>query len=205
MRLPKTLEKISEFFRRLPGIGKKTADRLSLYLLQMPQEDLENFSQNLKQLKTTTKKCRNCLNLTEEDICPICQDEKRDQSIIMVVETPLDLLAFENGQIYEGVYHVLYGKIDPLNNIGPDDIYLKELFERIKNNIDQLKEIIIATDPDMEGEATAMYIRDKIKEIDTEEKLKITRIASGVPIGANIEFADYMTLKKSIQGREVFK
>ncbi|GIW63255.1 MAG: recombination protein RecR [Patescibacteria group bacterium] len=205
MKLPKTLEKVSEFFKRLPGIGKKTADRLSLYLLQLPQEDLEAISKHLTQLKKTVKKCQNCLNLTEEDLCSICQDNKRNKDIIMVVETPLDLIAFENGQIYEGVYHVLYGKIDPLNNIGPDDIFIKELLTRIRNNINEITEIIIATDPDMEGEATAMYIRDKIKEIDYKERIKVTRIASGVPIGANIEFADYMTLKKSIQGREVFK
>ncbi len=206
MRLPKTLEKISDFFKRLPGIGRKTADRLSLYLLQMPQDDLSEFADNLRNLKAKIKKCSNCLNLSESDLCDICADANRDHTLIMVVETPLDILAFEAGKIYQGIYHVLHGKIDPLNHIGPDDIFIKDLLQKIQSD-QQISEVILATDPDMEGEATAMYIRDRIKEItkQTNRQIKITRLASGLPIGANIEFADYMTLQKSISGREEYK
>ncbi len=206
MRLPKTLEKVSDFFKRLPGIGKKTADRLALYLLQMPEEDLAEFAENLRNLKKKTKKCRSCLNLSESELCDICADTNRDHTLIMVVETPLDILAFEAGKIYQGLYHVLHGKIDPLNHIGPDDIFIKDLLQKVRSD-QQISEVILATDPDMEGEATAMYIRDRIKEIvdKTGRKIKITRLASGLPIGANIEFADYMTLQKSISGREEYR
>ena len=201
MLLPETLRKISEFLQRLPGIGEKTANRLAFYLLRLPQEDLEDFAENLSSLKKKTKRCKICQNLSEEEICPICADKSRDHSTIMVVETSLDVLAFENGQIYKGVYHVLHGRIDPLNNIRPEDIFLKEFFERVKNG--EVKEVIIATNPDMEGEATAMYIRDRVKKIRPD--LKLTRLAYGLPIGASIEYADYMTLKKSIMGREEYK
>ncbi len=201
MRLPDTLRKISDFLQRLPGIGEKTANRLSLYLLRLPEEDLKEFAQNIAALKEKTQKCKICFSLSEEEICPICQDKDRDKGTILVVESPLDLLSFENGGIYKGVYHVLHGRIDPLNNIRPEDIYLKELIDRIKEN--EVKEVILATNPDMEGEATAMYIRDRIREL--EKKVKITRLAYGLPIGASIEYADYMTLKKSIMGREEYK
>lgn len=201
MLLPKTLRKISLFFQRLPGIGEKTANRLAFYLLRLPKEDLKEFAKNVAEIKEKTKRCKICQNLSEEETCPICADKNRDHSIIMVVETPLDLIAFENGQIYSGVYHVLHGKIDPLNNIRPEDIFLKELFERVKNN--KVREVIIATNPDMEGEATAMYIRDQIKKINSN--IKISRIAYGLPVGASIEYADYMTLKKSILGREEYR
>lgn len=201
MLLPNTLRKISFFLQRLPGIGEKTANRLAFYLLRLPKEDLEEFAKNISELKEKTKRCKICQNLSEEEICPICADKNRNHSIVMVVESPLDIIAFENGQIYDGVYHVLHGKIDPLNNIRPEDIFLKELFERVKS--DNIKEVIIATNPDMEGEATAMYIRDRIKKINPE--IKISRLAYGLPVGASIEYADYMTLKKSIIGREEYK
>ena len=201
MLLPDTLRKISQFFQKLPGIGEKTANRLAFYILRLPEDELKSFAQNIANLKSKTKKCKVCLNLSEEEVCKICQDKNRDKTSILVVETVLDLLSFENGDIYKGVYHVLHGRIDPLNNIRPEDIHLKELFKRLENS--EVKEVIIATNPDMEGEATAMYIRDKIKKIRPE--LKITRLAYGLPIGASIEYADYMTLRKSIMGREEYR
>jgi len=196
-QLPSTLKKISSFFERLPGIGQKTANRLSLYLLRLPEEDLADFGENISSLKKRVTLCRRCYNFTEDDLCAICQDEKRDRSILTVVETVLDLIAFEQGGIYQGTYFVLHGRIDPLNNIGPDDIYLSPLLQLVRND-QQIKEIIIATNPDMEGESTAAYIRDKIKKI---KEIKISRLAYGLPIGASLEYADYMTLKKALDGR----
>lgn len=200
--LPNSIKKISLFFERLPGIGEKTANRLAFYLLRLPDEDLKDFGENISTLKDKTKLCKNCFNLTEDDLCDICKDKKRDHTIITVVETVLDLLSFETGNIYDGVYHVLHGKIDPLNHLGPDDIKIKELITKIDTKKDEIKEIILATNPDMEGEATAMYIKDRIKS--KNDKLKITRLAYGLPIGANLEYADYMTLKKAIEGRNKF-
>jgi len=202
--LPNNLKKISLFLERLPGIGEKTANRLALYLLRLPERDLEDFAENIASLKKKTKLCKVCFNFTEDDLCDICQDEKRDKSVITVVETVLDLLSFETGNIYNGVYHVLQGKIDPLNHIGPDDLKIYELIERVKND-ERIKEVILATSPDMEGEATAMYIKSKLKTQNAKLKtVKITRLAYGLPIGANLEYADYMTLKKAIEGRNDF-
>ena len=200
--LPNNLRKISLFLERLPGIGEKTANRLAFYLLRLPDSDLKDFAESISSLKTKTKFCKNCFNLTENNLCSICQDGKRDQSMVTVVETVLDLLSFETGDIYNGVYHVLHGKIDPLNNVGPEDIQIKNLELRIMNSKTKIKEIILATNPDMEGEATAMYIKDKLKRQNS--KVKITRLAYGLPIGANLEYADYMTLKKAIEGRNKF-
>ena len=204
--LPNNLKKISLFLERLPGIGQKTANRLSFYFLRLPERDLKEFAENVKTLKIKTKLCKICQNLTEEELCSIDQDGSRDKSIITVVEEVLDLLSFETGNIYQGVYHVLHGKIDPLNHVGPEDIYIESLIAKVKSQGSKLNEIILATNPDMEGEATAMYIRDRLKEIKkkTNSTFKITRLAYGLPIGASLEYADYMTLKKSIEGRNEF-
>lgn len=207
--LPNSLKKIALFLERLPGIGEKTANRLAFYFLKLPSEDLQEFAQSILDLKTKTKLCKNCLNLTEEELCYICKDTKRDQGVIIVVEDVLDLLSFETGNIYQGIYHVLHGKIDPLNHMGPDDIHLKELLSRITNHKSQITEIILATNPDMEGEATAMYIRNKIKDLPAGKQgqnsnIKVTRLGYGLPIGANLEYADYMTLKKSMENRNNF-
>ena len=196
--LPNSLKSISLFLERLPGIGEKTANRLAFFLLNLPEEDLKEFAENVNSLKSKTKLCKNCFNFTENEICEICISKTRDQSVICVVETVLDLLSFEQGRIYNGVYHVLHGKIDPLNRIGPDDIKIRELIKRIRD----IEEVILATNPDMEGEATAVYIKNKLKM--KNEKLKITRLAYGLPMGANLEYADYMTLKKAIEGRNKF-
>lgn len=200
--LPSSLKKIALFLERLPGIGEKTANRLAFHFLKIPTEDLQEFSKSIQDLKTKTKLCKECLNLTEDETCSICLDDKRDKSIITVVEDVLDLLSFETGNIYEGVYHVLHGKIDPLNHMGPEDIKIKELISKIKNPKSKIREIILATNPDMEGEATATYLKNKIKELKI--KIKITRLGYGLPIGAHLEYADYMTLKKSMDNRNEF-
>ena len=203
--LPNSIKKISLFLERLPGIGQKTANRLAFYFLRLPESDLKDFAETISTLKEKIKFCSNCFNLTEEKICGICTNKLRDQTIIIVVESVLDLLSFETGNIYSGVYHVLHGRIDPLNHIGPDDIKIKELMSKIQNPKSQIKEIILATNPDMEGEATAMFIKQNIKDqISNIKDLKITRLAYGLPIGANLEYADYMTLKKAIDGRNKF-
>lgn len=206
--LPNNLKKISLFLERLPGIGEKTANRLTFFLLNLPDEDLKEFAENVASLKIKTKLCKNCFNFTENELCEICEDKNRDQSVICVVETVLDLLSFEQGKIYNGVYHILHGKIDPLNRVGPDDIKIKELISRIKTasvphrGTTAVKEIILATNPDMEGEATAIYIKNQLETL--KQGFKVTRLAYGLPMGANLEYADYMTLKKAIEGRNKF-
>ena len=200
--LPNSLKNISLFLERLPGIGEKTANRLTFFLLNLPEEDLKEFAENVSTLKSKTKLCKDCFNFTEKEICEICESTERDHSIICVVETVLDLLSFEQGRIYNGVYHVLHGNIDPLNRVGPDDLKIRNLESRIQNSELEIKEIILATNPDMEGEATAVYISNKIKI--QNPKLKISRLAYGLPMGANLEYADYMTLKKAIEGRNTF-
>lgn len=200
--LPNSLKNISLFLERLPGVGEKTANRLAFFLLNLSEEDLKEFAENISSLKSKTKLCKNCFNFTEKEVCEICENNERDPSIICVVETVLDLLSFEQGRIYNGVYHVLHGKIDPLNRMGPDDIKIRNLELRIKNLGEKIKEVILATNPDMEGEATAVYISNKLKIQNS--KLRITRLAYGLPMGANLEYADYMTLKKAIEGRGNF-
>ncbi|MCX7955626.1 MAG: recombination mediator RecR [Patescibacteria group bacterium] len=205
--LPTNLKKIALFLERLPGIGQKTANRLAFFFLRLPDEDLENFAENIKNLKKKTKLCKKCFNLTENDFCQICEDQNRDQSLITVIESVIDLLSFETGNIYNGLYHVLHGKIDPLNHVGPYDLKINELLERLKKD-KNIKEIILATSPDMEGEATAMYIKSQILDLKNKnlisKNIKITRLAYGLPIGANLEYADYMTLKKALDGRDDF-
>ena len=186
---------------------------MTFYLLRLPERDLKDVASNLASIKSKTKLCKVCLNLTEDEIYNIDTDSTRDHGVIIVVEEVLDLLSLETGNIYKGIYHVLHGKIDPLNHIGPEDIYIDKLMERIKNSLKnngtkqskntKLKEIILALNPDLEGEATAMYIRDRLNEIKkrTGSSLRITRLAYGLPIGASLEYADYMTLRKAIEGR----
>lgn len=203
--LPGSLQQVSLFLERLPGIGAKTANRLAFYLLRLPDEDLKDFAQSVANLKTQTRRCKECFNLTEKELCAVCDDPKRDKTIITVVEDVMDLLSFETGNIYEGVYHVLHGRIDPLNHIGPDDIFIPALITRIRTQKD-LKEIILATNPDMEGEATAMYVRNRLEELrkETGREFKVTRLAYGLPMGGNVEYADYMTLRKAIEGRNAY-
>ena len=204
--LPNSLKQVALFLNRLPGIGEKSANRLAFYLLRLPDQDLKEFAHSVSELKEKTKLCKNCLNLTEDDLCDICKDEKRDHDVITVVETVLDLLSFETGNIYDGVYHVLQGRIDPLNHVSPDDIHISELLERVEKQKDNLKEVILASNPDMEGEATAMYIKNKLHELQKQlnKDFKVTRLAYGLPMGANLEYADYMTLRKAMEGRNKY-
>lgn len=201
MVVPKPVQKLIEAFRKLPGIGPKTAERLTFYLLHVPQEELENFAQALVKLKKETKICSICKNVDSQDPCSICQDNSRDHGIICVVEQVSDLLAMEKSGKYKGVYHVLHGRIDPLNNIGPDEIFISELLTRV-TKVNLLREVILATNPDMEGETTAMYIKKKLK--NKNKKIKITRIAYGLPVGANIEYADERTLGEALEGRKEY-
>ena len=182
--LPKSLERLIESFERLPGVGPKTAQRLAFYLLHVPQEELDQFAQRLQDLKNHTVLCSICKNVTESDPCAVCSNPGRDQGTNCVVEQPTDVLSIEKTGKYQGVYHVLHGSIYPLNNIVPDEIYIDDLVKRAKG----VQEIILATNPNMEGEATAMYITKQLKM--KNEKCKITRLAHGLPVGADIEYAD---------------
>jgi len=201
MKLPRAIEKVIENFERLPGIGPKSAQRLAFYLLHVPQSDLDLFAQSLSNLKKETILCSTCFNIGESDPCWICSDNSRDDSTICIVEDSLDLLAIDRSGKYKGVYHVLHGVIDPLNSIGPDDIYIPQLLTRIKNHESRIKELILATNPTMEGEATSLYIQ---KELGIAPDLKITRIGRGLPIGADIEYADETTIERALEGRREY-
>lgn len=202
MKIAKPLALLIDSFHKLPGIGPKTAQRLTYYLLHVPQAELDSFAEALANLKKDTVLCSICKNVSEDDPCPICSDGSRDKSIVMVVEQPLDILAFEKTSKFKGFYHVLHGSISPLENIGPDELFIEDLVKRVKKGI---KEVIIATNPTMEGEATAMYLAKKLKMNNPlrgkSEKLKITRLGMGVPTGADLEYADETTLISAIQGR----
>ena len=211
--LPKALSKLIESFERLPGIGPKTAQRLSFYLLHVPQEELEAFSENLRNLKAHTVLCSVCKNVSETDPCPICADSSRDGSMVCVVEQPTDVLSVEKTGRYKGKYHVLHGAIDPLNNIGPDEIYITELTKRVRATDPRIREIILATNPNVEGEATAMYIAKQLREQTTNnlpaqagnrQQLTISRLAHGLPMGADIEYADEVTLTRALEGRREY-
>lgn len=201
MKIPKAIQNLIESFERLPGIGPKTAQRLTFYLLHVPQGELDHFASSIQNLKKETVLCSICFTIGESNPCDICSDSKRDGSIVCVVEQPLDVLALEKNGKYNGLYHVLHGKIDPLNNIGPDEIYIKQLLDRIRTDQSSIREIILATNPTMEGEATAMYIAKQLKVINTSE-LKITRIGRGLPTGADLEYADETTLQRAMEGRQ---
>ena len=197
--LPKNVQKLIDHFTRLPGIGGKTSSRLVLYLLHSPKEYVDDFADKLATLKDSVTFCKDCYNLTEGKLCSICEDEYRDKSKIIVLEDVLDLLAFENVSEYKGLYHILGGLISPIQGIGPEDLTMSMLLKRaraLKSN----GEIIIATNPNLEGEATAMYIKEQLKNDD----INITRIARGVPTGADLDYADKVTLLRALQGRGSF-
>ncbi len=207
MKLPKAIQNLIESFERLPGVGPKTAQRLTFYLLHVPQGELDKFSQAVQTLKKDTVLCSICFSVGESDPCDICSDDRRDGSIICVIENPLDVLSMEKNGKYNGFYHVLHGRIDPLNNIGPDEIYIKQLLERVKGSSNgsgrsTIKEIILATNPTMEGEATAMYILKQL--IAQDSSLRVTRIGRGLPVGSDIEYADEVTLQRAMEGRQVY-
>lgn len=202
MRIPRAIKNLIESFEKLPGIGPKTAQRLTFYLLHVPQNNLEDFALALTNLKKNTILCSVCRNVGETDPCYICADSQREHNTVMVVEQPLDILAIERSGKYRGVYHVLHGAINPLENIGPEEIFIKELVSRVKERDTQIKETILATNPTMEGEATAMYIKRQIANGAWQGK--ITRLGVGVPTGADLEYADDTTLKYAIEGRREF-
>lgn len=192
----KSLEVLIDEFNKLPGIGRKSATRLAFHIMEKNEEELENFIVALKNVKNKVKKCSICGNFSEEDICPICKDEFRDESIICVVEDSRDIISLEKTNKYKGRYHVLNGKLDPLNGMTPDRLNLKSLLERVaKENI---REVILALNPDLEGETTALYLTKLLKPFE----IKITKIASGIPMGGNIEFADIATISKALEGRQ---
>ncbi|KKS33042.1 MAG: Recombination protein RecR [Candidatus Amesbacteria bacterium GW2011_GWA2_42_12] len=192
-----------EAFERLPGIGPKSAQRLTYYLLHVPQAELDKFALSLSDLKKNTKECSQCHNISETDPCDICDDENRDKSIICVVEQPLDVLALENAGRFKGVYHVLHGVIDPLHNIGPDEIKINELLTRLRQGSGEVKEIILALNPNMEGEATCLYINRQITNLKSQvPNIKVTRLAHGLPMGADIQYADDRTLTHALEDRK---
>jgi len=195
--IPKPIQNLIEAFERLPGIGPKTAERLTYYLLHAPKEESKALAEAALEMKDKTKICSICFNIGEEDPCNICSDESRDKSIIMVVENPLDVIALEKAN-FKGLYHVLHGVISPMENIGPDELHIRELLPRLKEG--SVKEIILATNPTMEGEATAMYIQRLLSPLG----IKITRIARGLPVGADLEYADETTLSRALEGRKEY-
>jgi recombination protein RecR len=200
MKVPRPLQNLIDNFEKLPGIGPKSAQRLTYYLLHVPQLQLDDFAKALSQLKKDTVLCSICKNVAEGDPCPICTDANRDQSTILVIEQPLDIFAIEKTGRYKGLYHVLHGSINPLENIGPDEIYIQQLLNRVEETSNgNFVEIIIATNPTMEGDATAMYLSKKLKSKNS--KLKITRLGMGIPTGADLEYADETTLTQAIEGR----
>lgn len=200
--LPKSLQRLIESFERLPGVGPKTAQRLAFYLLHVPQAELDLFADSLTNLKRHTVLCSICRNVTESDPCAICSNPSRDQGIICVVEQPTDVLSIEKTGRYRGTYHVLHGAIDPLNNIGPDELYLSDLIRRAESAVAPVTEIILATNPNMEGEATAMYIQKQLSVGGSQ--VKVTRLAHGLPVGADIEYADEVTLARALEGRREY-
>lgn len=204
MKIPKPISRLIESFERLPGIGPRTAQRLTFYLLHFPQEEIKNFAAALVELKTHTRICNICKNVGEDEICHVCNDDSKNKHVIAVVSSPLDVYAIEKTG-FKGVYHVLHGVIDPLNNIGPDELFINDLIQRIQNFELKPLEIILATNTSMEGESTAMYISKLIRDNGfNSEDVKITRIARGLPVGGDIEYADDITLTRALEGRSVF-
>ena len=188
------INRLVEELSSLPGIGAKSAQRLAFHILNMPKENVEKLSRAIVEAKENVRYCKSCFTLTDEELCPICKDEKRDHGTIMVVENTRDLAAYEKTGKFEGVYHVLHGAISPMLGIGPGDIRLKELMQRLQSEVD---EVIIATNSSLEGETTAMYISKLIKPTG----IKVTRIVSGVPVGGDLEYIDEVTLLRALEGR----
>ena len=190
-----SIEKLIESFKRLPSIGEKTAIRLAFYILNSSEEEANKFGQSIQEAKRNLKFCSKCFNISDTDPCPICANATRDQSKICVVEDVKDVVAMEKTHEFKGLYHVLHGSISPMDGIGPDDIKIKELLSRLMNG--EVKEVILATNPRVEGEATSMYIAKLVKPMG----VKVTRIAHGIPIGGDIEYTDEFTLGKALEGR----
>lgn len=195
--IPKVVQNLIEAFERLPGIGPKTAQRLTYYLLHAPREEAEKLATSALELKDKTVLCEICFNISEKSPCQICTDPNRNQALIAVVEDPLDVLALEKAN-FKGLYHVLHGAISPMENIGPDQLKIKDLLPRLKDG--KINEVILATNPTMDGEATAMYIERLIRPL----AVKVTRIARGLPVGGDLEYADETTLTRALEGRREY-
>ena len=193
---PAALERLTEQFARLPGIGMKSAQRLAFYVLSLPKEDADSFAQAIVDAKNSVRLCPVCQNLTDQELCGVCADPERDHSLICVVAEPKDVIAMERSREFRGVYHVLHGVISPLNHVSQDDIKIKELLRRVAEG--DVREVIMATNPDTEGEATAMYISRLLRPME----VKVTRLAYGVPVGSQLEYADEVTLSRALEGRQ---
>ena len=193
---PASLQNLSDQFARLPGIGGKTAQRLAFHVLEMPLEEAQAFADAILEAKRTVHTCPCCQNLTDQPLCPICADETRDHGTICVVAEPKDVIAMERAREYHGVYHVLHGVISPLSHVGPDDLRIRELLNRVADG--SVREVIMATNPDTEGEATAMYLSRLLRQMG----VKVTRLAYGIPVGSQLEYADEVTLLRALEGRQ---
>lgn len=193
---PAALQELADQFARLPGIGGKTAQRLAFHVLELPEADAQSFADAIVTAKKTVHTCPVCQNLTDREICPICDDDLRDRSTICVVAEPRDVIAMERSREYNGVYHVLHGVISPLNHVTQDDIKIRELLMRV--GAGGVREVIMATNPDTEGEATAMYISRLLRPME----VKVTRLAYGMPVGSQLEYADEVTLSRALEGRQ---
>ena len=192
---PPAVENLIDHFARLPGIGRKSAARLAFYLLSLPPEETARFADALTAARRTIRSCSVCQNLSENEVCPLCQNEARDPALICVVAEPRDVAALERAREYKGRYHVLHGVISPMGQVGPDDVRIKELIERVSKG--GILEVIMATDPDTEGEATALYIARLLRPFG----VKVTRLAYGIPMGGHLEYADEITLARALEGR----
>lgn len=192
---PASLENLVDKFASLPGIGRKSAQRLAFHVLSLPDDEAQSFADAIVSAKKSVHCCKVCQNLTEGEICQICSSDTRDKSTVCVVSEPRDVLSIERGREYNGTYHVLHGVLSPMSHVGPDDIRIKELLVRVAEN--DIQEVIMATNPDTEGEATAMYLSRLLKPFN----VKVTRLAYGIPVGSNLEFADDATLNRAIEGR----
>jgi recombination protein RecR len=190
--------RLIEQFHKLPGIGPKSAQRLTYFLIRMPSEEAAALAEAILAVKEQLTFCNRCQNITESNPCSICSNASRDQSRICVVQEPLDVLALERTAVYKGLYHVLHGVIDPMNNVGPEDLRIRELLRRLTEG--QVEEVVLATNPTVEGEATAMYIRQLLTPLG----VRLTRLARGLPVGGDLEYADDLTLSRAFEGRQLF-
>lgn len=201
MNLPRAISDVIESFERLPGIGPKSAARLAYYLLHVPQEELERFAASLSNLRLGTVTCSVCCNVTETDPCAICSSSTRDESQLVVVEQPLDVLAFERAGAFRGKYHVLHGALSPMNHITPSELRVGELLSRLRSG--DVSEVILAMNHNLEGEGTALYLTQEIKKLSAQEgvPIRVSRLAKGIPVGGEIEYADEVTLERALSGR----
>lgn len=199
--LPESVQNLIDEFSKLPGIGPKSAARLTFYLLTKQAEEISQFGAAVADLIKDIKYCKECYNITDQEVCRVCSDDKRNKKLLAVVEEPLDVIVLEKSGAFDGIYHVLGGHISPLDDIGPEQLRIKQLIDRLK--ADGITEVILATNPDLEGEATASYIKEEISK--NKIKVEITRIARGLPVGGDIEYADEITLKRSLEGRRAYE